>query len=362
MKRLSKLICSIGLTVAVLGGAVLSGCADTTNYTQEIKDYQAKIESLAAENEALKAQLAENGTQTAETEAETFMTETETAADETAATETETTETETAGTAPAESEQGTASNGGGDDIMRILVLGDSIWDNDRDSTGVGAKVEYYLSVEGCEAKVYNAAIGGTSATIKPEESEWNLSDGADCSLNKMISILEGKESVDALAGKAAYDVVCEVMPILDQIDLVIISYGMNDFLNQVPLNDSNRPWTGYGTALTKGVEGARRVCKSARVMIIGPSYGSYFPNGVQNMGDRGLFNYAKVARMVIDGGMVLGLDPYNDMGVDAYNADEYLEDGIHFNEYGRGEYAKQVASCILNGQIGQVSGNAMIFE
>ena len=59
MKRLSKLICSVVLTVAVLGGAMLAGCAQTTDYTAEIKEYQAKLESLAAENAELKRQILE---------------------------------------------------------------------------------------------------------------------------------------------------------------------------------------------------------------------------------------------------------------------------------------------------------------
>ena len=57
MKRLSKRICALLLTGAALMGTALSGCAQGTDYTQEIKEYQAKLESLAAENEDLKAQL-----------------------------------------------------------------------------------------------------------------------------------------------------------------------------------------------------------------------------------------------------------------------------------------------------------------
>ena len=45
----------------------------------------------------------------------------------------------------------------------------------------------------------------------------------------------------------------------DQIDVVILSYGMNDFLAQAPINNSDRPWTGFGTALSEGVKGVRSV-------------------------------------------------------------------------------------------------------
>ena len=37
--------------------------------------------------------------------------------------------------------------------------------------------------------------------------------------------------------------------------------------------------------------------------------------------------------------------------------EEYLEDGIHLNEKGRSLYAKTIASCLLYGTAGQISGN-----
>ena len=373
MKRLSKLICSVVLTAAVLGGAVLAGCAQTTDYTAEIKEYQAKLESLAAENEELRTQLSALMAQEGQTEGEAALAETETVwteetvlteeaaesaqeaesvleqAEETAA------ETQSAEQAPAEEVQDEGP-------MQILVFGDSIWGNYRGDDGVAARVEHYLGEKGYEAVVYNAAIGGTSATIDLDDNEWDLGMGADASLAKMVGILDGTISVDHLIGKEAYHVMQEVLPIKDEIDVVIMSYGMNDFLKQAELNSSERPWTGYGTALKKAVGVVQRVCPKAKILLIGPTYGSYFSNGVVNMGDKGLFNYAKVVAQPVNDCKVLGMDPYNNMGIDAYDADEYLEDGVHLNAVGRDLYAKHVVSCLLGGREGHVSGNSIMFD
>ena len=49
-------------------------------------------------------------------------------------------------------------------------------------------------------------------------------------------------------GKAAYDDIKAVMNVKDQIDVVILSYGMNDFLAQAPINN---PRTDPGRALER---------------------------------------------------------------------------------------------------------------
>ena len=118
-----------------------------------------------------------------------------------------------------------------------------------------------------------------------------------------------------------------------------------------------RPWTGFGTALSEGVKGVRSVFPQAQILITSPNYASYFPVPVKNMGEKALYNYASIACDVAVGQGTLCVDTYDNLGVDAYNADEYLEDGIHLNEKGRSLYAKTIASCLLYGTAGQISGN-----
>lgn len=358
MKKLSKWACSLALTAAVVFTTVLSGCADSSNYTEEIKEYQNKLESLAAENEELKAKLGISETESAaETDTQTGAAETESqtqSATEPAVSENDVQQAESA--QPAEEE---APSSG---IVQILVLGDSIWGNYRDDTGVAAKLEYYMNRLGRKAKVYNAAIGGTRATLDPEDNPYEFGPASDNNLAKMISILQGGTDVELLQGKAAYEDMKEVLAVKGDIDVVIVSYGMNDFLSQAPINSSSDPWTGFGTALTNGVLGIRSACPQAEILIAAPTYASYFSIPVQNMGEKALYNYASVACDVARGQKTLCLDAYNNLGVDAYNSDEYLEDGVHLNKKGRDLYAKAVASCLVYGVEGQVSGNAVEFD
>lgn len=349
MKKLSKLACSLGLTAVVLTGTILAGCAETTNYTEEIKQYQAKLEELEAENAELRAQLGIVETETPEeAEQETGVQETETQGQVSENDQTQ------------DSGEEVAAEDTEEDLVRILVLGDSIWGNYRDDTGVAARVEHYMEQLGRPAKVYNAAIGGTRATIDPQDNEWEYGPASESSLGKMTSILSGNTDVELLQGKAAYDEMKAALQVKDQIDYVIIAYGMNDFLSQVPINNSDRPWTGYGTALVKGVGEVERECPNAQIMIVTPTYASYFSIPVQNMGEKALYNYASVACDVAKGKNTLCVDAYNNMGIDAYNADEYLEDGVHLNEKGRDLYARNVVSCLVGGVKGVVSGNNIL--
>lgn len=350
MKREMKWICSMLLTAAVLAGTVLSGCAESTDYVEEVKQYQARLEELEAENQQLRTQL-ELLQASMETPAGT-----ETATqqpDQTAETAPETTQQPTQTAESQEAPEADTEDG----LVRVLVLGDSIWGNYRDETGIAAKVEYYMQRLGYTAKVYNAAIGGTRATLDPQDSEWEYGPASDNNLGKMTSILLGRTDVGLLQGKPAYDAMQEAIALKQDMDLVILAYGMNDFLSQAPINDSDRPWIGFGTALVKGIQQAREACPNAEVMVITPSYASYFSIPVQNMGSQALYNYASVACDAAKGEMALCVDAYNNIGIDAYNADEYLADGVHLNENGRDLYARNVVSCYLFGNKGEVSGN-----
>lgn len=350
MKKVSKMVCSMVLTAAVLGGTVLSGCAESTNYTEEIKQYQAKLEALEAENRELKEQL---GILETEFPEETGTAETQTESQTAAETET----TQESQTEPEVEEQAEASDDG---VTRILVLGDSIWGNYRDETGIAAKVEYYMGVMGYKAKVYNAAIGGTRATIDYDDNEWEYGPGSDNSLGKMLSIMEGKTDIELLQGKMAYTDLKEAMEVIDEIDLVILAYGMNDFLSQAPDNNSDRPWTGFGTAMFAGVSDVERICPQAEIMLVAPTYASYFSIPINNYGGSALYNYASLVCDVAKGKETLCIDAYNNMGIDAYTADQYLEDGVHLNEAGRDLYARNVVSCLFGGIKGTVSSNSII--
>ena len=160
MKRLSKVSCGLLLTASLLIGAMLSGCGQTTDYTAEIKEYQNKLESLAAENEELKAQLGITETQSTE--------ETQTAAETENQSQEMVSENQTTETGVQQVEN--TDNSG--DEMKILVLGDSIWGNYRDDTGVSARLAACLAQKGKNPDYLEGLI--SSLKSKNGELPWNL--------------------------------------------------------------------------------------------------------------------------------------------------------------------------------------------
>jgi len=380
-----KVYCSLGLAAVVLAGMLISGCAQTTDYTKEIRDYQEKIEALEAENEELRGQmqaLMQEEAETQETETETESVsenQTENAAQnqETAGQVSDNQLTETVSndetqaavsenTAGSETESAAETESNADeqrmdDELHILVLGDSIWDMNRDHTGVAAKVEKYLEQAGQKTTIYNASLGGTRATIDPGEDPYTFHGHEENSLPKMVSILTGKCDVECLSKWDAYEEMKAAMENLQNLDMIILAYGMNDFLMQVPLNASveEGAWTGYGTSLRYEIQELKALLPHVKIMVSGPTYAYYFPIDVVNMGEKALYNYAKVARDVVDLENVLGIDPYTYLGMDAYNEETYLEDGVHLTEAGRDLLAKYVADNVLYGTPGTVSGNAL---
>lgn len=374
MKKRTKLLCSLLLSAAMLAGTLISGCAQSTDYTEEIKEYQAKLESLQAENEQLRQQLEvpeteseETKTQDVESEAVTEQ-ETETAKTQEQETQEQemqdqeqTDETESCLEESGLNPQIRSLSGALDEDgeTKVLILGDSIWGNERGRGSLERKFEYYLELIGYDITLYNAAIGGTRATIDKQDSEWTYGPGSENSLGKMVSILRGDTDVEQLQGILVYDVMKEAIAVRDEIDLVILCYGMNDFLAQVPTNDSERPWTGYGTAMEEGVKAIQSICPDAEIMLIAPNYASYFSIPIQNMGEKALYNYASIACDVAKKFNLLCVDAYNQMGIGLYTADQYLEDGVHLNEAGAELYAMAVINALLYGEPGTVSGNSI---
>lgn len=348
MNKNNKKIVSSLLAAAVLLISLFAGCGDTTNYTEEIREYQERLEALQAENEALKAQLGiTEETERTEPAAESEI-ETETS-DNTLQPEAE---LETEETVPEVEEVD-------DNLYNVLVLGDSIWDSYRDESGIAAKVEGYMGQNGVDTKIYNCAIGGTRASQKEGESPSSFNSGHDASLAMMLSILKGESPVSLLEGHAAKGVMEQVN--IQKMDCIILAYGMNDFLAQAPINapERNNYSYAYGGALVIAVDTLRQLAPQAQIMIVAPTFASYFTINVQNYGEKALAQYASVACDVAKGYNTLCVDGYNTMGINTYNASDYLEDGVHLNAKGRDLYARSIASDLLYGKTGVVSGNAL---
>lgn len=242
--------------------------------------------------------------------------------------------------------------------MQIVFMGDSILDNNRDETGVP-----YLVGQECNAKVYNMAIGGSTAALLPDE-QYNFANWSSAGLLGVVNAILGNINPDIFDGRPAGEVLktCDFY----KTDYFVIEYGVNDFTSrQIPQSrylengdilgvDASHTYAG---ALDLAVGMLHDTFPDAKILIISPHYCQIFEGGTF-MGDAYSMNYGygtlveffRIAGYVAEQRRednVLFFNAMEESGIDAYTADEYLEDGVHLTEKGRRDYAAIVSRRIL---------------
>ena len=233
--------------------------------------------------------------------------------------------------------------------LQIVFLGDSILDGYRDGTGIA-----YLTGVGCNAKVFNLAMGGTTAALTTYENanyeEWN----SHC-LQGVVHAICGKVDPKILDGYRAGEIfgTCD----FSQTDYFVIEYGMNDFLAGIPLSDEDAVYNQYTYvgALRIAVMSLQETYPDAQIVLCSPNYAQFWGKDGAFLGDGNMVNngggtlaeYYRVCGNVATDMHTLFLNAYEGIGLDTYTADEYLEDGVHLSEKGRRKYAEKLTEIIL---------------
>lgn len=241
--------------------------------------------------------------------------------------------------------------------MQVVILGDSIMDGDRTESGAADIISEQLN-----AKVYNMSIGGTTAALLPTESA-GFNDWTSWGLLGVVNAILGYVDADLFDGFAAKEILetCD----FSKTDYFIIEYGVNDFLTgKIPnsryLEDGNelavRNDSTYTGALESAITKLRSNFPNAQILVAGPHYCQIF-SGKTFIGDGysldygygPLINFARGAGYVAeqhkeDG--VIFFNAFEESGIDAETADEYLEDGVHMTPLGARVYAEKIAAII----------------
>lgn len=241
--------------------------------------------------------------------------------------------------------------------MQIVFLGDSILDNVREYDGVAT-----LIGDACNAKVYNMSMGGTTAALlEGEQYDFNRW-GSRCLLGVVNAIL-GNIDGSIFEGYRAGEILKECD--FSKTDYFIIEYGINDFMAQVPQSiylengevlNMDEAHT-YAGALDTAVSLLHAGFPDAKIMLVAPHFCQFY-NGETFVGDGytldygygKLIDYVRVCGYVAEQHKEEGTIFYNAMeegGIDAYNADECLEDGIHLTSVGRQKYVEYAIRLIL---------------
>lgn len=242
--------------------------------------------------------------------------------------------------------------------MQIVFMGDSILDNDREDDGVASLIS-----DACNARVYNMAMGGTTAALLPNE-QYNFATWESRSLLGVVNAIIGNINTDIFEGYRAGEILKECD--FDKTDYFVIEYGVNDFLSrQIPQSRylENGDTLGvddvhtYSGALETAVHLLREKFPNATILLIAPHYCQMY-SGNTFMGDSYSLNYGYGTMVEFSrctdyvAGQhkkdnVIFYDTIENSGIDAYTADKYLEDGVHLTQEGRRVYA-DYASRLIN--------------
>lgn len=233
--------------------------------------------------------------------------------------------------------------------LQLVFLGDSIFDNNRDGTGIP-----YLTAVQCDADVFNLAIGGTSASIEAGESA-ELEKWTSRGFCGVVNAMQQKISTGIFYGTRTKDILDNPQIDFSQTDYFIVEYGTNDFFRAVRQSgEYDFDLNTYAGALRYGVANLKELAPDATIILCSPCYAQFFSDGymvgdgnVTNPGNGTLFDYKGTCNYIAKEAQVEFFNAYQDLGIDGYTAEEYLEDGVHLTEAGRQIYADALAHKIM---------------
>ena len=234
--------------------------------------------------------------------------------------------------------------------LQLVFLGDSIFDSNRDGTGIP-----YLTAVQCNADVYNLAIGGTTATIKltqsAENEKWDST-----GLQGVVKAMQKKIPTTIFEGTRTKEILDNPNVDFSKTDYFIIEYGINDYFEGAPRSYDDEPYSAYtyAGALRNAITDLREFAPDCTIILCPPHYCLFYNGdrfvGDSNVTDKGagtLRDYMGTCEYIAGEQQTLFFNSYYDLGIDAYGADKYLEDGIHLTAEARQNYADALARIIL---------------
>lgn len=234
--------------------------------------------------------------------------------------------------------------------LTISFFGDSVLDNFRDETGICEIVARDM-----DATVYNCSVGGICASVYYQDNACTGEIDQMCGLG-VVGAVRGFEDINkVLHGDfVTRGIINEHMEDIRKSDIFVVEYGMNDFLVGRFMSDEdnrNNPVTFEG-AIRQIVGYLKAINEDAKIVLCEPNFVEFYrQSDGQYLGNTYNFNNgAGTQRDYCDKIKVLSepdylntyLFPQSLQGIDEYNVNDMLLDGIHPNEAGRALYAKNL--------------------
>ena len=235
--------------------------------------------------------------------------------------------------------------------VKILVLGDSIWDLVRDESGIEAILKKDL---GDKAAIYNCSIKGSRAAAAGGEKNDGTPENNIC-LYAMAQYLTGARPCEIPDKYEAKSVVSTVD--MKQIDYVVIAYGLNDYFGGIRLRDPDNFYdeNTYEGAMCSSIEMIRSNYPNIKFLILSPTYCQGYSYGQvvhesnsYSYGGGTCPDYVEAAREVAKSYSASFVDNTAALSISIHNGPEYLADATHLTAKGRRKYADHLADVILS--------------
>ena len=239
---------------------------------------------------------------------------------------------------------------------QIVVLGDSIFGQVRDETAVSEQLSTLLGQE-----IFNGAMGGTSASRINREGRLAYSkDSLSFAMISRAALLEDfgwQQATRVRESNTEY--FSEVIDDLEKIDfsgvdILLVSYGLNDYHAGVPLDNPEDPYDPYtfAGAFRSGLSAWRKAYPDLRIILLTSTYSWYdYAEETCEEKDEGggiLEDYINMEIQVAEEMDVEILDLYHDFYPHETWEDWklYTRDGLHPNEAGRQLLAETIAAYL----------------
>ncbi|WP_029323126.1 SGNH/GDSL hydrolase family protein [Butyrivibrio sp. AE3004] len=240
-----------------------------------------------------------------------------------------------------------------DKYYDIVFIGDSQFDNAR---GTASDIpSYTCALLGKKVKFYNFAIGGTAASLQRGMGIDLDTFNESCFVGIAYAFV-GKIDSGFLDQYPAGAEMKKITP--EKVDLYVIEYGANDYINGKDLFNPDNEFDvqTYNGALSVGISELKKASPNAKFIICGPSYCMWYNADGYAIGDsytvsKGIGPLSEYSNTASNLANACGYDFMDSMYASQFDlkietVDDYLSDGLHYNEKGRQVYAAVLAHRI----------------
>lgn len=240
-------------------------------------------------------------------------------------------------------------------IFPVVVMGDSIVGQNRDKSSVPGQLEELLG-----EPVYNGAFGGTCLAMQPAAKEQYTSDMLNMvGLSKAIAAddfgaqqtVRSRREITGYFGYVVDELECIDF---NQVEVLVLAFGINDYHAAIPLDNAANPMDEYtfGGALRSILTTLKESYPDMEIVLATPTYAWYLSNNLTceeyNTGSVYLEDYVEMEVAIAEEFDIEVVDLYHDVYPHENWEDWqiYTEDGIHPNEQGRILLAQNLAEAI----------------